>query len=106
MHTPGPWEVGIKHPCRVFNRELKKQIALTCPEMDDTAKDHTEEQSANARLTAAAPDLLQACKLAHTQLSDLHKMLYPCCDGDGCLTHAITEKLSAAIAKAEKGIKL
>ena len=57
-HTPGPWWLARAHPSEgtfavgAGNSELALVLATTD---DTTAK-------ANARLIAAAPDLLQACR--------------------------------------------
>lgn len=54
----------------------------------------TGDQEANARLIAAAPKLLEACKAARDYLSTSSKL-----DWD----NIITPQLDAAIAEAEKG---
>lgn len=59
-HTPGPWRVGIsKHTVyQVAAPELR--IAL-CSDLEE--KGGREAEKANARLIAAAPDLLEALRL-------------------------------------------
>ena len=55
-HTPGPWYVSYDTvSIRQFNSQQSPFIA-------DTAG--TENGEANARLIAAAPDLLEACQIA------------------------------------------
>jgi len=91
-HTPGPWRVVLvesasdKRTARWFVNAKTLVLAETkvLPPM------LTEQAEANARLIAAAPDLLAACKLT------IEENLY-LADGDVCtLIH-----LKRAIAKAE-----
>jgi hypothetical protein len=72
------------------------------------------ETRADFALRSAAPQLLEACKLAQLHLSDLHQMFYRGCDAK-CVTHlagacrnllrqqthGVIAKLSAAIFSAE-----
>ncbi len=65
-HTPGPWVADgcvIEH----FDAPLKFDIAVTRQHLIWTPD--TEHAEANARLIAAAPELLEACKLAADALS-------------------------------------
>lgn len=63
-HTPGPWIIYGKG-CAVYNAELKKVIAHTAFKGTATPIiEVTEEIAANARLIAAAPELLLGCKEA------------------------------------------
>lgn len=87
QYTPGPWRIGTPPP----NGEqtigtlngLMVAVATTGAEMEET--------KANARLIAAAPELLEA----------LQSVLENCLDSEGlCAAHA---KARAAIAKAEGG---
>ena len=51
-HTPGPWRVGLAHGIKgVYNVDVPETIT-------------SEEDHANARLIAATPELLKACKKA------------------------------------------
>ena len=88
--TPGPWEVSI------FNQQLgnsnKRQTLYTIKDCEISYSIHpTEEQEANARLIAAAPDLLEACKAAMTDL------IFPSCGGTHGDLYAIIQK---AVMKA------
>ena len=82
-HTPGPWRIGTPPP----NGEqtigdamgMMVAVATTGPGVDTEA---------NARLIAAAPDLLKACQSA---------------EWDGLLPEFTCDKLRAAIAKATGG---
>ncbi len=91
-HTKGPWRIGIKHPGRVIG---EARVVAYCiqPEFEDDIKyGDWDEEKANARLVAAAPELLEACKLAlevDLALPDLDQ--HPGMQG----------KLQEAIARAE-----
>jgi hypothetical protein len=58
-HTPGPWSTGANSTLSIFspivNGAYKTTVAEAC-----TQKIGIEEAEANAKLIAAAPDLLQA----------------------------------------------
>lgn len=104
-HTPAPWSTSIA--CWVW-----------CSPDQDHAKPRYEphfgeiypsaELEANARLMAAAPDLLRACESALPLLQHLNRFLkyqrpgrefYPAReDGDAAI-----DELSASIAKAKGG---
>ncbi len=64
-HTPGPWKVfsdrgRIEWICAGRHKASSAAICLMAP----CAHDVLEEQNANARLIAAAPELLAECKAA------------------------------------------
>jgi hypothetical protein len=61
-HTPGPWHVGFKPGPIVYGSQGEQVANLFEPLID------TEENKANARLIASAPDLLNALKLAEQEL--------------------------------------
>ncbi len=65
-HTPGPWHVGRKVRNQVYARDGLDIIAQ-CDTMSEATR-VTEE--ANARLIAAAPDLLAAAQLALEAVAD------------------------------------
>jgi hypothetical protein len=76
MHTPGPWQWRQNHPRAVYMYEVEavdgKSTRIACigdcyPDERDAAM--IEQQQANARLIAAAPELLEACKRAIAFLS-------------------------------------
>lgn len=56
------------------------------------------ETLANARLIAAAPDLLDACRAAVDRLDDLRGLW-----GDEGVTRTLRDRLVAAIRRAEEG---
>lgn len=88
-HTPGPWAQGLKHPGRVIATDSRRVIAYCTPHPDDDDSP-TEQEQANARLIASAPDLLAICQeIAGDQRCDL-------CDSERRI------RLYAAIAKATR----
>lgn len=116
-HTPGPWFVMAdplnkgKHPYHdaryittspehylYEDRFGDKQWAF---EQDDAviicAMRDSENQKPNARLIAAAPDLLAACQAALERL----EASQPPANG---ATETVCKQLKAAIAKATEGI--
>ena len=50
QHTPGPWYVGLREDQTIFTQNLRV-ASVECPR---------KEWKANARLIAAAPDMLAA----------------------------------------------
>ena len=102
QHTPGPWEMK-RLGSRLFvegwpdNGKAKEraEMALCCEiqGMQDDCLRPVEFH--NARLIAAAPELLEACKAAIAAL-DEHCLTYDEQD-------AINGQLRAAIAKAQGG---
>ena len=59
-HTPGPWAVNPLWPCNVNTEDRELEIACT-GESITIGGGHppTEQREANARLIAAAPELLE-----------------------------------------------
>jgi hypothetical protein len=86
-HTPGPWATSV---------DFIDPVPKHCYRSDDGCEFHSiarafgPNSKANARLIAAAPDLLDAAKLA---LHELEWEFAPMSPG--------AEALRAAIAKAE-----
>lgn len=57
-HTPGPWRVSLNTATGAFAIEDDNRIAVICSRADWIHR--ASESAANARLIAAAPDLLAA----------------------------------------------
>jgi hypothetical protein len=55
-HTPGPWRADVQDPAFV-NYDVRTDETIICTMGIDMC---TEEEAANARLIAAAPELLEA----------------------------------------------
>jgi hypothetical protein len=92
-HTPGPWEI-----CQKWPEESKKIQPQGCEIGLAIAYGDTEEEAtANARLIAAAPELLAALQKATDWLNELHvdqrpEFLEECCDA---ITKATGEGVEA-----------
>lgn len=91
QHTPGPWKAypiemnhGLPYTPVAANTLLAKVYS--------EAFGDYEQSEANARLVAAAPDLLEALKLADAMLS-----------GANMNANVVEQKVRAAIAKAKDG---
>jgi hypothetical protein len=94
-HTPGPWHAGsTTNPTAIGpitdNMGTGTALLPVCHIADRT------EKHANARLIAAAPDLLEALK------SVLESVPFAAYRGDGELEE-VEQKVKRAIAKAEGG---
>jgi hypothetical protein len=92
-HTPGPWSVARTGDLRlaVYGKSNKHPISVFA--VGDT--DDTEElpnAEANARLIAAAPELLEALCEARDFIENI---------GDPTFETELQRKVRAAIAKAE-----
>ena len=93
-HTPGPWIADIEeYP---YRREIFITTENYDPDADEGERicrvfDDTNIGIANARLIAAAPELLEALKICQVRIFMV----------DGC-SHEY-EQARAAIAKAEGG---
>lgn len=61
-HTSGTWKV-TNDGLHIYSEKTEQDIA-SCP-ITSTRTPCREEAEANARLIAAAPALLEACKAAH-----------------------------------------
>jgi hypothetical protein len=86
-HTPGPWHVEPdEYQWLVISDCNYRYVALVGD------KDRFADDAANARLIAAAPDLLAACERALGWF-----------EGDYGVNHPETVELRAAIAKATGG---
>lgn len=89
-HTPGPWKLGYSE---TFGHQVLIQTEYPC---DSTriilAQSHNE---ANARLIAAAPDLLEACKALLEEWKSRTAMIESC---------DLTEEEDRAVELAESAI--
>lgn len=95
-HTPGPWSIVRRDGNRVDINSAPDEtpewqgLAQVWVRMEDEAED-CEDGLANARLIAAAPDLLAALKAAEHFI------------GAGYQPPELVDQISAAIRKAEGG---
>ena len=59
-HTPGPWSIDTYRP---GDKDLFVSEAGVTVDIDDCTELERAERFANARLIAAAPELLKACRM-------------------------------------------
>ena len=97
-HTPGPWTVTDGSAYRVMSANKVVhggvEFGIYICDTANNAKTRTPENAANARLIAAAPELLIALK----QITAAYRACYP--EDSAGLPKSITDA-HAAIAKAE-----
>jgi hypothetical protein len=97
-HTPGPWHItksnSSKSP-RYYIRHTSQEVVSQIAEVDDAClcKEHEGDGACNARLIAAAPELLE-CLTAMTKL-----LFHNHCRATGDL-NGWADKARAAIRKA------
>lgn len=93
-HTPEPWQIDW-YICREKGKELwrvPRSIGPACADHDHWAGNHIAVDAPDARLIAAAPELLEALKALDA--------LFSPCVRDSTQADWI-DKARAAIAKAE-----
>lgn len=97
-HTPGPWEwePGAQHILNSPSQSESGRMDTHSPVFMLSAKARRRLPEADARLIAAAPDLLEACKDAHRKLD----MIYDARLNTPLTVGAEIDQLEAAIAKA------
>ena len=93
-HTPGPWVVREPEDGELLEVHAERGGELICFPV------WTPNERANISLIAAAPELLDALKMAKTALIDQYEENYPDDESDNDVTEAIDAAI-AAIAKAE-----
>ena len=98
-HTPGPWEHSGRFVYRRVDDDYRFEVASA-----ECARDATLAQSrkaeANARLIAAAPDLLEACySMLNVHMAAKIGAQAEACKGFDLEYHF--DKLRKAIAKAQ-----
>jgi len=68
-HTPGPWEASEGWPSDVWHVDMSDgRYSVIVSRADESAVWSAEESQANARLIAAAPDMLDALRTADDAL--------------------------------------
>ena len=100
-YTPGPWRNGDPQMhIQAGNILAGNRLIANCLGFATNAIDTTvEENQANARLIAAAPDLYEAAKAVTDMLAEYHAERR--CDGDNCVMWVAIQNARAAIAAAE-----
>ncbi len=90
-YTKGPWAtkpMTSTYQIPIHRKRTPGHLPFWIASVDAGKIGGTEEATANARLIAAAPDLLEACKVALVVLSELEP-------------EVALDKIKAAIIKAE-----
>lgn len=106
-HTPGPWHlrmdvysemICITTESKIITAESKIIAQLPGPDGTDTTE---RLQKADARLIAAAPELLMALKLAGDTLDIVAAKFGSATGPNGCNTLPARQAAQVAIAKAQ-----
>lgn len=79
QHTPGPWKVGEPLPTGI-RQDAVVRITASDASVVATIFSHWPNSTANARLIAAAPELLVALERAAVRMDDIGAAHY---DPDG-----------------------
>ena len=96
-YIQGKWEVRTtkKYGCRVIINTPAKLICSTFSPTQKGLLPVEAEQEANAKLIAAAPELLKACKLLQAALTEHHlrdvKKRFSLCVADAAANKAIAK---------------
>lgn len=101
-HTPGPWKVEPGHPITIHSKTTMWPVledGIPVSRIGAFIADAGDNE-ANARLIAAAPELLNALVEAENALSDYIPTIE--CNGKANLNygHAVLRQCRVAIAKA------
>jgi hypothetical protein len=106
-HTPGPWNIGDENNqcCEVLLGTLHNLTANVDRQDSNTGQIviTRDEMLANARLMAAAPDLLEACKLLMEHIKEGLVSVYEERADNGQPGVSACEAIESAIAKATGG---
>lgn len=98
-HTPGPWEFGGMNTRHVYGPDGHVVCTLAAYQESFFAREHKDTIRANARLIAAAPELLAALQAIMAEPSDIEyhggQRTRP-----GCKLCAAMNNARYAIAKA------
>jgi hypothetical protein len=104
QHTPGPWHIGSGNgEGSIFAKNGRMRLETGGTTLyaicHNVSTWNIDEDDANARLIAAAPDLLEALE---TCVSELNQLAFLANDK---LANAAIEKSIEAIRKAKEGAK-
>jgi hypothetical protein len=108
-HTPGPWFIDMIPNSKTFGASAGRAYGVSAPNRSGyrvpvvvwrgLAKPASEEGQANARLIAAAPDLLEALIEARQTILDLKNARWSECEGSDA---DWVGDIDAALAKARQ----
>ena len=97
-HTPAPWKVAHRKGSIVVRGPATECIAvIPTPAWDGYGISNPEEANANARLIAAAPDLLEALKRQQANIRHWIETGVPATPEE---SKSISDQIDAAISKA------
>ena len=111
-HTPGPWEVRLVRPNKDKGQDFEPTCSILAHHPDpsphyagkiriaDIPDPYTDEEVANARLIAAAPELLEQLKIAKSQIG---AWSHEAGQRGSTGYYLLMEGFAAAIAKATGG---
>jgi hypothetical protein len=99
-HTPGPWTVYDDFYIKVDRPGYIGGSHAEVKSCDAVPPQNRDEHKANARLMAAAPDLLAALKAVEC-ITQGGFDFCPCCEYVQGAGHRVDCQLAAALAKAE-----
>ena len=93
QHTPGPW-----HSVQpTFDREIMQAYFYICNDIEAKTIMDKYEHEANARLMAAAPNLLEACE-SYLKANDFHNVTLSDLSSEEI---DLYNKISLAVSKAK-----
>lgn len=96
-HTPGPWELQGQWQLKTDTGDWVDAECVEAPRwgiIGAWIDSSSDERESNARLVAAAPELLEALRILRVQFGDYT-------DGDGAAKFHACNIADAAIVKAE-----
>lgn len=99
-YTPGPWFAELVDLIVYDDSEKTGRTVAIVAQREEPTED-SDVTSANARLIAAAPELLEACREAASLLGDIFNALTEYDDGERERYSRVFDLLDAATAKAE-----
>ena len=104
-HTPAPWKVFYKHKYNEWHVALPTPGKAMMLGLFENGI-QTENPEADARLIAAAPELLEVAEEVVTMLD--YEVVCDCCNSNNrryCVSHCPFYKLKAAVERAKGGGK-
>ena len=96
QHTPGPWSLNTQYADIEVRGPAESGVLIAVMSPWGIAAEGPSPQAANARLIAAAPELLEALLVARKNIEDWRRE-HGCCAG---MELGALETIDAAIAKA------
>ena len=95
-HTPGPWRVGTPGPNGCYTVGTKGGLMTAMIAHSINEPDQREQAIGDARLIAAAPELLAAVNAVY-----INAVMLPGLRDEFSINRATLDKIKAALAKVE-----